>query len=80
MMIHDSAGKLPSFISYTASGGTTFFGLFTSNDLAVFAGVLIALFTAAVNWHHKREVRRLMRQQIEAGLTRRVDDPEDMPD
>ena len=43
-----------SWISYTASGSTVFFGL-TVNDFGVLIGILVGIATFAVNWYYKHK-------------------------
>lgn len=48
--------------TYTGAGGAVLFGL-AANELAAIAGVLIAGFSAAVNWHYKRKHYALLAEQ-----------------
>lgn len=57
--MHDT----PSTVSYTASGTATMFGVLTFNEWLALGGFVIAVLTFLFNVHHKREMRKIAREQ-----------------
>jgi len=55
-VITDKAAGITTTISYTASGGTTVFGLLKVNELAAIVGIVLGVMTFMLNWfyQHKR--------------------------
>lgn len=59
----EAAGTIATKASYVASGGITFFGAFTAQDLAALCGIVLAtltyITTVYINWHWRKKAHEL---------------------
>lgn len=54
---------IASKISYAASSGLTFFGVFTAQELAALVGIVLAVSTFFLNWYYQHQRHQLLKAQ-----------------
>lgn len=67
MPIKETTSKFWSFIAYIFSGLSAFFGAMTLERFALIVGIVTAILTFIINWHYKRQHRRMAEAAIRAG-------------
>ena len=51
-------------VSYAASGGVTLFGALSFNEIIALAGLMVAVFTAGINWYYRHKSHKLDEEKL----------------
>ena len=63
--------------SYTVSGSSTLFGVYTANEIAAVGGLILGSLTFAVNWYYRHKLYQLEREKIHAAYSNKKSDEEE---
>ena len=77
----EAAGTVGTKLTYVASSGLTFFGVFTAQELAALFGIVLAVLTFAtttyINWYWRKKSHDLELEELRLRYPLQHDDEDE---